>query len=73
VIRRPAEQLNVAGFGADTLRVNNKIFAMPVRGRLVVKLPKARVDALASAGQGVRFDANKGTPMREWRRYGWLD
>ena len=58
VIRRPAEQLNVAGLGADALRVNNKILTMLMRGRLVVKLPKARVDALASAGQGARFDAN---------------
>jgi hypothetical protein len=26
---------------------------------LVVKLPKARVDALVGAGEGVRFDANE--------------
>jgi hypothetical protein len=54
------------GFGSHALRFHNKIFAMLVRGRLVVKLPKARVDTLVAAGEGTRFDANKGTPMKEW-------
>jgi hypothetical protein len=54
------------GFGSSALRIQNKIFAMLVRDRLVVKLPRARVDLLVAAGEGVRFDANKGTPMKEW-------
>jgi hypothetical protein len=54
------------GFGRSAVRVNGKIFVMFVRGRLVLKLPADRVDDMIAAGDGVRFDANKGTPMREW-------
>ncbi|TSE00709.1 hypothetical protein FOS14_06720 [Skermania sp. ID1734] len=54
------------GFGSTALKVDRKIFAMLVRGRLVVKLPRKRIDELVAEKQGERFDANKGTPMKEW-------
>ncbi|HEX8273069.1 MAG TPA: hypothetical protein VF615_10555 [Longimicrobiaceae bacterium] len=53
----------MASFG---LKVNGKIFAMVARGRLVVKLPKARVDALVGGGAGEHFDPGHGRRMKEW-------
>jgi hypothetical protein len=55
------------GFGSSGLKVQNKIFAMLVRGRLVVKLPKSRVDALVASGEGERYDPRgDGRLMKEW-------
>ena len=56
------------GFGASgQLKINGKIFAMLVRGKLVVKLPKRRVDALVGTGAGERFDPrHDGRLMKEW-------
>jgi hypothetical protein len=59
-----------SGFGRGALRYRGKTFATLVRGQLVVKLPAGRVAELVEAGDGVPFDANKGTPMREWLSLG---
>ena len=59
------------GFGQNEgLRVGGKIFAMLVRGELVVKLPGDRVDELVDSGSAVRFDAGKGRPLKEWASVG---
>ena len=54
-------------FGSAGLKVHGKIFAMLVRGRLVAKLPRTRVDALVLAREGERYDPRRdGRLMREW-------
>ena len=54
-------------FGSSGLKIHNKIFAMLVRGKLVVKLSKARVDALVTSGDGERYDPrHDGRLMKEW-------
>ena len=54
-------------FGSSALRVHNKIFAMLVEGKLVVKLPAQRVDALVLSGCGERCDPHHdGRLMKEW-------
>jgi len=62
--RRVTHGKMMASFG---LRVGGKIFAMLVRGDLVVKLPRERVDALVGAGRGHAFDPRRdGRLMKEW-------
>src|SRR5512132_2257846 len=53
-------------FGATSLKTRGKIFAMLVHGRLVVKLPAKRVEALVDERAGRRFDPGHGRIQREW-------
>ena len=67
------------GFGSSALKVDDRIFAMLVKGWLVVKLPQHRVDALVAVGRGERYDPGGGRLMKEWVTVGpradepWLD
>jgi hypothetical protein len=67
-------------FGSSALKVKHKIFAMLVEGKLVVKLPEQRVDALIVSGVGEPFDPrHDGRLMKEWVTVGptseeqWLE
>jgi hypothetical protein len=54
-------------FGSSGLKVGGRLFAMLVRGSLVVKLPRQRVDALTASGDGERYDPrHDGRLMKEW-------
>lgn len=68
--RNPSVSLSKAGsrlFGSQTLKVHRRIFAMlSSSGQFVVKLPKARVDALVAGAAGQRFKASQGRPLKDW-------
>lgn len=51
-------------FGSSGLKVGGKVFAMVVKGKLVVKLPKERVDGLVASGTGEYFDPGHGRLMK---------
>ncbi|MGE5717963.1 MAG: hypothetical protein ACM369_15035 [Acidobacteriota bacterium] len=48
------------------LKVGGKIFAMYGKGRFVVKLPKARVNALVADEVAAPFEPMPGRAMKEW-------
>jgi hypothetical protein len=54
------------GFGSKALKVNGKIFASLTKGRLLLKLPEARVDALVKSKKGQRFSTGVGRVKKEW-------
>ena len=68
--RQPGVELGQGGsklFGHSALTVNGKIFAMvSSNGQFVVKLPKARVDALVAGFAGQHFEVSEGRPTKEW-------
>lgn len=53
-------------FGSSALKVGGSIFAMAVGGSVVLKLPRARVEALLADGAGTPFRNGRGAAMREW-------
>jgi hypothetical protein len=62
-----AEVTAGTGFGKGAgLRRGGRIFAMLVRGSLVVKLPRAAAEEMVASARGVPFDPGHGRLMREW-------
>lgn len=53
-------------FGADGLKAGGKVFAMEVKGALVVKLSAARAEAMVQGGQAQCFDPGHGRLMKQW-------
>ena len=51
---------------SSVLSVKGKIFAMLVKGRLVAKLPRHRVEEIVAAGFGRPFEPGPGRVMKEW-------
>ena len=59
-------------FGIPGIKTGGKMFAMSVKGELIVKLPKERVDALVASKKGKRFYHlfDKSRLMKEWVEIG---
>jgi hypothetical protein len=60
-----ARDKDVVHYKATSLCVGRKVFAMIVKGELVVKLPAKRAQELVDAGKG-RFHALGKKVMKEW-------
>lgn len=53
-------------FGSDALKAGGKVFAMLVKGRLVVKLSASKAEELIAGGVASAFDPGHGRPMKQW-------
>ena len=53
-------------FGSEGLEVGKSVFAMEVKGRLVVKLSAERAAELRDGGLAEAFDPGHGRPMKQW-------
>jgi TfoX/Sxy family transcriptional regulator of competence genes len=53
-------------FGSEGLKRGGKVFAMEVKGKLVVKISAARAAELRDAGLAGAFDPGHGRAMKQW-------
>ena len=53
-------------FGSTALSCTGKVFAMEVKGELVVKLEAAEAARLVANGAAHVFDPGHGRPMKQW-------
>lgn len=53
-------------FGSVSLKIQDKVFTMLVKGKFVVKLPKERVAELVATAGAEYFDPGHGRLMKEW-------
>ena len=66
-LQNPIVHREGKGFASMGLKVNGKSFVIFTRDKLVLKLPRERVEALVSSGAGERFDPRRnGRLMKEW-------
>lgn len=53
-------------FGTSVLKIKGKVFVFPMKGKLVVKLPRDRVAEIVALKKGVYFDPGHGRISKEW-------